>query len=317
MRLGACAWNRKNMPSDITINAARRGDFITARHGALNVTQILGAHAGISILFYGLASLSFWTGFLPALLACWIHQKFISEWVHEAAHYNLVPDKKWNDILANTLLCWWHGYKIAGYRAAHMRHHSANVYFAAGDPDTERLEIGTKKELWISLFKDISGYTAVATYFSIIFTRDAPSDRANLLFRMSATAQYLLPIAGLHLFFLIGAYLGGFTAYYLFYMFCLVTVYSLLNRIRVMGQHLAVTEGNVTARHTTAARTINAGIFDRIFITSRLMMYHHEHHAKPALPYRALTAISKPSPDPNVYMDKRWPLLFTFIKSLP
>ncbi len=300
-----------------TIETARRAAYITTHHGTLNVLQIAGAHLSLITLFFSLQYAPLWAGIPVAVIASWIHQRFLSEWAHEAAHYNLVPDKKWNDILANWLLTYWHGYKIDAYRTAHMRHHSADEYFAAGDPDTERLGIGNKRDLLTSMLRDVSGYTAVTTYFAVAFERGPMKDSAQFPSSLRKTALSLLPIAALHLFFVTFSFLAGFLTYYIVYMGCLVTLYTVLNRIRVYGQHLAVKDGKVVADQTVAARTINAGFLDRVFITSRLMMYHNEHHAKPALPYRALAAVSTPSQDPNAYMDTRWPLLLKFLRSLP
>jgi fatty acid desaturase len=58
---------------------------------------------------------------------------------HEAAHYNVVPGRRRNDLLTNVLMGWMFGSSIALYRQIHFQHHRAlgttmdteNSYFDA------------------------------------------------------------------------------------------------------------------------------------------------------------------------------------------
>jgi fatty acid desaturase len=64
---------------------------------------------------------------------------FINCFFHEAAHYNLVPGRRRNDVAANLLMSWLFGSSIALYRRIHWQHHRAlgttmdseNSYFDA------------------------------------------------------------------------------------------------------------------------------------------------------------------------------------------
>jgi fatty acid desaturase len=64
---------------------------------------------------------------------------FINCFFHEAAHHNLVPGRRRNDLVANLLMCWLFGSSIALYRRIHWQHHRAlgttmdseNSYFDA------------------------------------------------------------------------------------------------------------------------------------------------------------------------------------------
>jgi fatty acid desaturase len=55
-----------------------------------------------------------WLGYWLAALACF---------THEAAHHNLHSDRRWNDRLANQLICPWILEEITHYRALHWQHH--------------------------------------------------------------------------------------------------------------------------------------------------------------------------------------------------
>ena len=64
---------------------------------------------------------------------------YLNNFFHEAAHYNLLPDRKRNDRVTNVLMAWLYGSTIADYRRVHYQHHRAlgttrdseNSYFDA------------------------------------------------------------------------------------------------------------------------------------------------------------------------------------------
>lgn len=49
---------------------------------------------------------------------------YINLFMHEAAHFNIVKNRKINDILANVFICVWVGMNINKYRFIHLQHHS-------------------------------------------------------------------------------------------------------------------------------------------------------------------------------------------------
>lgn len=49
--------------------------------------------------------------------------EYLSNFFHEAAHYNLVPSRRWNDRAANVLIAWMLGTSIQSYRQVHWEHH--------------------------------------------------------------------------------------------------------------------------------------------------------------------------------------------------
>jgi fatty acid desaturase len=59
--------------------------------------------------------------FVAFIAAFWL--AFIQLFVHEAAHYNIHPNKKTNDLLANIFLCVILGVNIKSYRLTHSKHH--------------------------------------------------------------------------------------------------------------------------------------------------------------------------------------------------
>ena len=50
---------------------------------------------------------------------------YISNFLHESAHYNLLPSRNQNDIVTNVLMSWLFGSSVALYRKVHFVHHRA------------------------------------------------------------------------------------------------------------------------------------------------------------------------------------------------
>jgi fatty acid desaturase len=51
--------------------------------------------------------------------------EFLSNFFHEAAHYNVAPGRARNDRVANVLIAWMFGRSIQAYRRIHFQHHRA------------------------------------------------------------------------------------------------------------------------------------------------------------------------------------------------
>lgn len=66
------------------------------------------------------------------LIGFWM--AYLQLFLHEAAHFNIHPDRRWNDWLANSLIAVWVGTDIREYRRIHWDHHR----FLGQPNDTER-----------------------------------------------------------------------------------------------------------------------------------------------------------------------------------
>jgi fatty acid desaturase len=58
-------------------------------------------------------------------LLCGYAIAFINNFLHEAAHYNLLPSRRANDVATDLLMSWLYGTSIALYRSVHFQHHRA------------------------------------------------------------------------------------------------------------------------------------------------------------------------------------------------
>jgi fatty acid desaturase len=276
-----------------------RRSFLSPRHGLLNVLHVLATHAGL-IACLGFAATLYWVAYLPFVaLVCLVHQRAMSEWIHEAGHWNLFADKRWNDRLGDALAGVWFGLPVASYRATHFVHHDRDGFFLAGDEDTVFLTVGTRRAFWWAVARDVTGLTAVRQYLRFRTGVRAPGSRGFVVF---TAALHLTALAVLF-------HLGRLDAW-VAYAGTLLLLYPLLNRLRTYGQHVTIgADGRAQFVGSPTSRTIDGGLIDRVVWTSARLLYHHEHHRHPHLPYRALRGVCSPSDDVNRYSTSRWAVL--------
>jgi len=285
-----------------------RADFLTPAHGAANVLQVLAGHAAL-FLWLWLAHAWLPLGvYLPlAVFGCLVHQRAMSEWVHEGGHFNLVADRGWNDRLTDLLVGSVIGVTAEAYRGTHFPHHARRAFFVAGDPDTDFLAIASRRELRRAVLRDLVGITAVHG-----FQRFGGGSAA------AARLGFYARTAVLHHVALAALFAAGRLDAYAIYYATLLTLYPLHNRLRVYGQHVTLeADGRSLVEKSGTSRTIDAGLFDRVFWTSPRLLYHHEHHQHPYLPWRALAGLcAHADDDPNRYARRRWPVLRAIYRGL-
>lgn len=285
-----------------------RLEFLTSFHSILNVCHILKDH--IFLLAW------FWIGerilpivfYIPiTLLVCLIHQRAMSEWLHEGAHHNLLRSYRWNDWVADIFVGVSFLMPVARYRATHFIHHSQDHFFM-NDRDTDFLNISTRREFWKSIFCDLTGVTAIRQYLRFRKEGRQTIKQKNLLRCMMMAHVTMIAI----LF-----YFKRLDIYILYYA-TLLFLYPLHNRVRVYGQHVGIDfEQKSSFRESSVSRTIDAGLIDRIIFTSPLLLYHYEHHKWPHLPYRALSRLCARSIEINRYVTDRWKIMRLIYLGLP
>jgi fatty acid desaturase len=284
-----------------------RLQFLAPRHQVGNVLHLLATHAAlIAWLWLSWRALPL-VAYVPlGIVACLIHQRAMSEWIHEGAHFNLLRGRRWNDALTNVLACAWFGIGVDDYRATHFPHHAKDRFFVPEDGDTAFLDVGSRHELRRAVLQDLLGRTVLDQYHRF---------RADGLRRRGAwfVVTMMLQLGTLALLFR----LGRLDAWVLYYG-TLACLYPLLNRLRVYGQHVTIdADGRSRFPESAASRTIDAGFVDRVLFTSPLLLYHHEHHRWPHLPHRALAGLCVPSADVNVFSSSRWRVLRMVYRGLP
>ncbi len=289
------------------VSIPKRREFLTPWHGALNVAHVLATHALLIGWFWlGYEFLSLAAYIALSLPVCLVHQRAMSEWIHEGAHLNLVPNRRWNDRLTDAMCGFWFVLPVRVYREIHFQHHRKPDFFVADDPDTVFLRIDSRRAFWLGVLRDLSGLTVLRQL-----------GRFNELAPTGERRRRALTVLGPVLVVGIAFALGRLDAALLYY-FTLATLYPLLNRLRTYAQHATIDERTASRfEGSVASRTVDAGLMDRIVHTSPRLLYHHEHHLYPHLPYRALRHVLEPSDDPNRYSRSRWRTLRAIYRGLP
>ncbi len=286
------------MVEEIQHDTSLRRQHLRWYHGVTNIIYILVMH-GVLIgwLWYGRLIVPYAAFVLLSVLACVIHQRFLSEWFHEATHWNLVPDRIWSDRIGDLLIGAFNGTRVKSNRSGHFKHHAETKFFTADDPDTTSSMAATRGELIRGILKDLSGQTAIQAFLRARRTDDRRGWHDTL--GKLVWDIWLVAIHGLGLFVTFSA--GNYEIYPI-YFFSLLSLYPVANRFRLYLQHAWIREdGTISLVESGASRTYFGGLLTQLFLISPMIMYHYDHHAWPSLPYRALRATAKRSSDPNVY----------------
>ena len=289
--------------------AELRRTHLRSRDSLLNVAHLAASDALLIAWFWlGFAWLPWW-GYVPlSLVACVIHQRAMSEWIHEAAHYSLVGSRGWNDILGNLLSGIWFALPVGVYRASHTAHHRADGFFGSDDPETVFLDVPTRREFRRAILRDLVGGTMVVQYRR--FRAEQSEGGGGLGLRIVFAGCLLALLAGM-------VWIGRLDVIALYYG-SLVTLYPLLNRLRTYVQHARLDpDGVAIVEGSHVSRTTDCGLVDRIVWTSPRLLYHEEHHRYPYLPWRALAELCEPSDDVNRSVTRRAPVLRAIYRGLP
>lgn len=124
-----------------------------------NLLFVLLDHLSLVVVVGGAIAFDFWrasqgyhwactaAAWLPAVMAVGAIQHRIALMGHEASHYLLHPNRRWNDVLAD-LLCFYPVFAtLAKYRAKHLNHH---IY--PNDPEKDPNLGGGKQERFYAHF---------------------------------------------------------------------------------------------------------------------------------------------------------------------
>jgi fatty acid desaturase len=202
--------------------------------------------------------------------------------MHEGAHFLILRNKRWNDILGSWLTAYPTMVNLHVYRSIHLQHHKAT--WTDADPD---LGLATpfpitRQSMWRKITRDLTGRTGLDRYRMIARLSAGLSPKGKGLEGMpfkTATRNFLGRQAGFlltnALLFAGVAYFGRWEAFFLLWWLPAFTGYSLVLRLRSIAEHAVPTDKTDELRHT---RTTLAPFWLRFFIAPHHVNYHLEHH---------------------------------------
>lgn len=231
----------------------------------------------------------FWNPFLYAIAVMFIgaRQHALAVLQHDAAHYRLFPNKKWNDAVAEVFLAWPILLSNQYFREYHFLHHR----YIGTEKDGNRIQYGThtpageltpawqfpKQKIalvfWLLLrVSGVAGAVYLLRSIHRILTKGSLSDRLLNL-------SYYAAILGI--IFLT----NGGQLFLLYWIIPLCTWFAMTNLLRIAGEHSAIDRPDNFYQLT---RTTVPSWFDRVFIVPRNISYHLEHHIYPQVPFYKL-----------------------------
>ncbi len=230
---------------------------------------------------------TFWNPLLYVLTAIWIgaRQHALAILMHDGTHHRLFPNRGLNDVVAEGALAWPLFFSLRSYRRNHFAHHRNPN--SEEDPDWMRKLtsewVFPKRwpELATILLKDLLGFGAKRLARDVLTinrngaTKAAKKDGAGV-------SRYMLARLG---FYVAAAVV--FTVFHLwaeFLLFWIVPVFTWLPvvlRIRSIAEHFAVEYDHPY----THMRTTYPSLLERLFIASKNVGYHIEHHLYPSVPF--------------------------------
>jgi len=290
-----------------------RRQYLNWRYGAINLVYLLFMH---SVLIGWLVFARGWMPFggyvLSSLLVSTIYLRILTEWFHEATHWNLVPGRRLNDFLGDLLIGTPIGTQLNSNRPGHFRHHAATEFFNADDPDTLYQAAGSIGELVVGILRDLSGITAVSTFLRATQLGTESGQGGRL-----SAAGWFIWLLVFHGTCLVLSIQTGRYEIYPIYVVSVLCLYPVANRFRLFTQHAWIRDdGSVYLVDSGASRTYHGSLMTQLILISPMIMYHYEHHARPSLPYRALRSISAVSDDPNRFGTQPFRFLGTVLTRL-
>ncbi len=235
-----------------------------------------------------------WHPLLYVAAVMWIgaRQHALAVLMHDGAHYRILRSRRWNDVLSETLLAWPLFVTMRSYRRTHFAHH--RHVNTSDDPDWLRKQGGewrfpkSWRDLLGMLLADALALNTIQTFaFVLALSRTGGGDLKSAARPAAVRKEHLYVACRLaYTVALIGglAWAGLLVPFLIYWMVPLLTWFKMILRVRSIAEHFAVENDHVY----TATRTTYPSWFERLFVASKNVNYHLDHHLYPAVPFYRL-----------------------------
>lgn len=243
--------------------------WIPCAHIALEWAAIAGAIALCQYLLNPVV-------FVVTVLFIGARQHALAILMHDAAHHRLFANRRLNDGVANVLLAWPVFLDVHDYRRSHLAHHAH--LNTERDPNWANKSAATRSFPKSPAFLVLS-FGRIALGFPLWLHACAlvgaigRGERPNP-YRLALYAGVLAVVA----------WYGAWIPLYLYWVLPALTWFPLVAAWRERAEHSATAN-----RHPlNQTRTVIAGWLDRMFVASKNVNYHIEHHTYPGIPFHRL-----------------------------
>jgi fatty acid desaturase len=264
----------------------------------LSVLRPGKAIAAILIEWLGIAAAivlceAMWHPVLYVLAVVWIgaRQHALTVLGHDAAHFRLLPDRRWNDWIGNLAVMWPVFLAADGYRHYHGEHHRFTgtpadgnrtiwkTHTAAGRLTAEWSFPKTRTGLVLTILRRAAFVTGlfwiVRGFAAAVILRRS---WGHLITRM---AYYAIIVGAM-------AFAGVLHGFLLYWIVPYCTAHIAFQYIRLICEHSAVQSDDPAYAET---RTTLARRWERWIIVPRNIHYHIEHHWYPSVPFYNLPVL--------------------------
>jgi|SRR5690554_873258 len=234
----------------------------------------------ISSIFFISVSLQHWAIYLVGAIIMSTRLYAFQSLSHEACHYHLHSNKKTNEVIAHLLVTWPIFVHLDTMRKAHLTHH--RHLQTEKDPEVKHLDYPefqiplSKKQFLTICLKDLSGFNFVKYRWKklpkTILMQDLPP-----LQRLFYTFLFLTLL-----------YFNLLLPAIVLWLIPYMTIYQLLNRIRLYYEHF-----NLNKNKEHPLRTLHLSRLGAFFLAPYSLGYHAEHHLFPGIPFYNLPQLHK------------------------
>jgi fatty acid desaturase len=228
----------------------------------------------------------FWNPLLYVLTVMWIgaRQNALAVLMHEAVHYRLLPNRKWNDWIGDLFTAWPVMVTVHGFRQTHWAHH--RHVNTSEDPDWQRKQnqlFRYPKSALDMIFITLKywvGFYAIKQLTEVNQGRDIPKG-----IKYSRLAFYLAVIAASIVFH----FWPGLLMHWVVPLF---TYFLWIIYVRGVAEHF----GGIEDQHEdllAMTRHVECNLFERLLIAPNYIHVHIGHHLYPSVPFYNLRKLQQ------------------------
>ncbi|MGH8101862.1 MAG: fatty acid desaturase family protein [Chthoniobacterales bacterium] len=252
----------------------------------------------VAIEWLGIAAAIFicnryWNPVLYVLTIMWIgaRQNALAVLMHEAVHYRLLPNRKWNEWIGEVFTAWPVMVTVNGFRQTHWAHH--RHVNKPDDPDWQRKQTELFRypksglDMIFITLKYWIGFYAIKNFGEI---NNAPKISNGL--KYTRLGFYLaVIIASIVFHFWVGLII--------YWIVPLFTYFLWIIYVRGVAEHF----GGIEHHHEdllAMTRHVECNLFERLLIAPNYIHVHIGHHLYPSVPFynlRKLQQLLMQNPD--------------------
>lgn len=247
---------------------------------------------------------------LPAYFLAWIiigtRMYALYSLLHDGIHYLLFPNKQVNDWICRLFLCWPLFISLNRIRKFHLAHHQ--YLKTPDDPEAVHLQYKefqfplSSSGLAFTFLKDISGFNFLFYKGSKILRSLSPALNSKKDQNKNTAGAQGQFDWGMVLYYTVIAvtliYWHQELRFVTYWIVPYITIYQVLNRIRLSTEHFHLPEEKLFQ-----TRTVKLNLAERIVFSPHNLGYHTEHHLYPSVPFYRLPALHKKLMDAASYRD--------------